>query len=162
MSDGIAKGVGEQFGQLGQQIIKDIASVPAKITGLDVGTNEGVTSGSAKQNWRQQKQITPKPSEKIDPILVMKQKDEIERQKQLAEARKLLEQLINPQQQTTPSIREQIEMEEMEKKKKEIEEEKKKAKKQLPLVATRAKRGNLFGIKSKQFAGEVGKNVKSQ
>ena len=71
MSDGIAKGVGEQFGQLGQQIIKDIASVPAKITGLDEGTNAGATRGSAQQNWRQQKQMTPKHPDKIESLLEM-------------------------------------------------------------------------------------------
>ena len=43
-----------------------------------------------------------------------------------------------------------------------ISKEKKQAKAVLQPMATKAKRGNLFGIKSKQFGGEVGKNVKSQ
>lgn len=160
MADGIAKGVGEQLGHLGKQIVKDIAQVPAKITGLDPGTNEGTDSGpgSAKQ---QASNAKPTAKPQVNPLDAIRQKDEIERQKQLAQARRLLDELMRPVAHA-PSLKEQLEMEEMEKRKKEIEEERKKMAKKLPQFASKPKRGNLFGVKSKQFGGEVGKNVKAQ
>lgn len=165
MPDGIAKGIGEQLGNLGKQIVTDIAKTPAKIAGMDVtGPNEtvGTGSGKSKKAAPQIKPQTAKTEESVNPLDVLRQNDEVEKQKQLAQARRLLQQFIEPIKQEEPSIREKLEMEEMEKRKKEIEEEKKKAQKELPKVATKRPAGDLFGRKSKQFGGEVGKNVKSQ
>lgn len=164
MADGIAKGVGEQFGQLGKQVVKDIVSLPVKIIGFDksAGTNETAgSSGGKPSSGQAQAKGGIKSAEKADPLVKMKQQDEIEKQKQLAQARRLLQQFIEPPK-DEQTVREKLEMEELEKKKKEIEEEKKKAATMLPQIAGKPKRGNLYGIKSKQFAGEVGKNVKAQ
>lgn len=164
MSDGIGKGIGEQLGQLGKQIVTDIAKVPAKITGLDTGgTDETVgqgTGGKKSTGFTQQK--PPPKSAETQRIEEIVRQDEAEKQKKLAQARRLLQQFIEPQQKSVPTLQEKLEMEEMERKKKEIEEEKKKAQKQLPVVVGKRPRGDLFGMKAKKFGGEVGKNVKAQ
>lgn len=166
MADRIAKGIGEQLGSLGKQIVTDIAKVPGKITGLDSGgINETVGTGtSAKgQKGRSQQQKPQSAQGEVNILTELARKDEAEKQKKLAEARRLLQQFIEPQQLSPePSVREKMELEEMEKKKKEIEEEKEKAKKALPKMAVKRPRGDLFGIKAKQFGGEAGKNVKAQ
>lgn len=168
MPDGIKSGIGEQLGSIGKQIVQEIAQVPAKITGMDGGTtNEtagtgtggkqkgqggGKSSGKAGSGIFQ----TPRTPEEIAAA------DALEKQKKLAEARRLLQQFIAPQNQPEPSLREKLEMEEMEKKKKEIEEEKKKAASNLPVVASKRPKGDLYGTKAKKFGGEMGKNVKAQ
>lgn len=160
MANGIAKGVGEQLGQLGKQIVTEVAQVPAKITGMDSGgTNEGLgqMAASAKQAQAAKKQQAQVEQKKIQDIT---RRDEVEKQRKLAEARQLLKQFSAlPQEQ---SIAEKQELEELEKKKQEVIIERERAKKILRPASSKPKRGNLFGIKSKQFAGEVGKNVKSQ
>jgi hypothetical protein len=164
MADGIVKGVGEQLGQLGKQIAVDIATVPAKLTGLDKGTNEsaGQGAGGKKQNTAQQTGGS-KPAEPLkDPILELKQKDQVETQKNLAQARRLLELIMKPVEPQELTVREQMERDELEKKKKEIEEEKKKAAQVLPKTASKRPRGDLYGVKAKLFGGELGKNSKAQ
>lgn len=159
MSNGIAKGVGEELGSLGKQIATDIGKLPAQLMGLDKGTNETTGSGTGGAQKSQQVQKQAQAAQK--QIADLARKDEAEKQRKLADARKLIKQFTQDQVHD-PGIREKLELEELEKKKQEIEEEKKKVKKILQPVATKPKRGNIFGIKSKQFGGEVGKNVKSQ
>src|SRR3989344_8791173 len=142
MADGIAKGIGEQLVHLGKQIVTEVAQVPAKIAGMDGGsTNEavGMGTGSAKQQ-ASQKNPQGKPAEKVDPLAGIRQKDEIEKQKQLAAARRLIQQFAQPQQ-AAPTLKQQQEMEEYEKRKKEIAEEKKKNLPQVPHDQNRAKQG---------------------
>ncbi|HCM37803.1 MAG: hypothetical protein UV61_C0008G0060 [Candidatus Gottesmanbacteria bacterium GW2011_GWB1_43_11] len=161
MADGIAKGIGEQLGELGKQIVTEVANVPAKITGLDsTGTNEttGQGAGAAKP-VSGQKTSASKPMQRA--ISEIAQKDEIEKQKRLFETRQLLKQFSQPQA-SEQSIKEKLELEELEKQKKEIAAEKKKARAILPKLWSKPKSGNLYGIKAKAFGGEVGKNVKAQ
>lgn len=160
MSDGIAKGVGEQLGELGKQIVTEVTQVPAKITGMDQGgTNETVGQGpGGAQTGQAAKQQAHNEQEKIAEVT---RKEEAEKQQKISEARKLIQQFTKPRE-PEPSIREKLELEELEKKKQEIEEEKEKVKKILKPTPSRQPRGGLFGIKAKQFGGEVGKNVKSQ
>lgn len=156
MVDGVAKGVGEQLGQLGKQIVTEVAKTPAKIVGLDE------TLGSSGSSKSQQTNKTQRPAaqEKVKPMQELAQKDEVEKQKQLAQARRLLQQFAELQKEE-PSVKEKLELEELEKKKKEIEEEKKKAKQVLVQPQAKQARGDLYGVKGKQFGGEVGKNVKT-
>ncbi|MEK7166558.1 MAG: hypothetical protein AAB874_07155 [Patescibacteria group bacterium] len=162
MGDGIAKGIGEQLGQLGKQVATDIAKLPGVLTGLDTGsTNEAAAKGTGGAQPGQ------KAANAQDPVSAninhLARQDEIAKQRELAQARQLIQRFLNPQEPAgVKTPKEQMELEELEKKKLEIEEEKKQAKAVLQPMATKAKRGNLFGIKSKQFGGEVGKNVKSQ
>lgn len=160
MNGGIAKGVGEQLGELGSQIATEVAQVPAKITGMDQGgTNEATGQGTGgTQPGKTIQKLVKDGQQKIAAIA---RRDEADKQQKLAQARKLLEQFRQPQT-PVPSIRERQELEELEKKKLEIEEEKKQVRTVLQPVSGKPKRGNLFGIKAKQFAGEVGKNAKAQ
>ena len=168
MPDGIAKGIGSELGSLGKQIVREVAQVPAKITGMDAGTNEATGLGTGGKKQKGQKGQTRSssqniaPGEQIDSLTAIRQKDEVEKQKQLAQARQLLQQFIRPDEQKEPTLREKQEMEELEKKKKEIEEEKEKAKKLLQPTAAKRPRGDLYGVKAKQFGGEKGKNIKAQ
>lgn len=162
MADGIAKGIGEQLGQLGKQIATDIAKVPAQIVGLDKSggnTNEGGSGGNPASQKSGGQGQTPSSSG-IDRITELKQQDEREKQQALAQARRLLQQINQPGGQPAPTIQETLEMEKMEDRKKEIEDEKKKAK-PLQQATSKRPRGDLYGKKSKQFGGELGKNVKS-
>lgn len=166
MSDGIAKGIGEQLGGLGKQIVQEVTQLPVKLTGMDVKAPDekmGDGTGAKKQQSVQQKSGQTKlQGETFNPLELLKQKEEAEKKQKLAEARRLLQQFIEPPSREEPGIKEKLELEEMEQKKKEIEEEKKKAKQTLQQPSSKVKRGNLYGIKSKQFGGETGKNVKSQ
>lgn len=166
MGDGIARGIGSELGNLGKQIAQEIVQVPAKITGMDAGTNEvtGTGTGGKKAQKGQSTQANrtaSMPGEYRDPLSAIRQKDEVEKQKQLALARQLLQKFMHPQQEE-PSLKQKQEMEEMEKRKKEIKEENEKAKKQLPQMTAKRPRGDLYGVKAKQFGGEKGKNVKAQ
>lgn len=166
MGDGIAKGIGEQLGQLGKQIATDIAKVPSQIVGLDKsgGTNETVGSGggSKKQQGKTNQSNMQRAGGDPNKLAELERNDAIERQKQMSKARQMLQQFTQPQGQAEPSLREKIEMEEMEKRKKEIEEERKKAQSALPQTSSKRPKGDLYGKKAKQFGGEMGKNVKSQ
>lgn len=164
MADGIAKGVGEQLGELGKQIVKDIASVPGKLTGLDssgVDESSGSTMGGKQQQVQKQSAQQVQKQAAVQRMAQIKQKDEAEKQKQLAQARDLLRQFTQPQGEQEMTVAQKQEMEEMEKKKKEIEEEKQAAAKILPRFRGKRARGDLYGIKGKQFTGETGKNIKS-
>jgi hypothetical protein len=160
MPDGIARGVGEGLVQLGKQIVADVVKTPAKIVGLD--ETLGLGGGKQQKGQKTKTQVQGKTGEGMDQIQQMKQQDEVEKQKKLSQARQLLQQFIKPQGQPEPSIREQLEMEEMEKRKKEIQEERIKAQQNLPPPSSKAKRGNLYGIKQKVHGSELGKNTKSQ
>lgn len=160
MADGIAKGIGEQLGNLGKQIVTEVAKTPAKIIGLDETLGSSSSKG-AKGQKQTVKKATPQESADAKIAEIMR-KDETEKQKQLARARQLLQQFINPPREAEPNLREKLEMEETEKKKQEIEMEKQKAKTVLSQVASKRPRGDLYGTRAKKFGGEVGKNVKSQ
>ncbi len=167
MPDGIKSGIGEQLGNLGKQIATEVINIPAKITGMDGGTtNETAGSGTGGKQKGQKGTHSAQSGTNIfglprTPEQIAAE-DALEKQKKLAEARRLLQQFIQPQGQSEPTLAEKQEMEEMEKNKKEIEEEKKKAKSVLPVVASKRPRGDLYGAKAKKFGGELGKNVKSQ
>ena len=162
MGDGIAKGVGEQLGELGKQVVAEVAQVPAKIAGLDAGsTNETVGAGTGGNQSGQQKQQKAQINEQ-KRIAEVARKDEMQKEQQLAQARRLLQQFINPAESPEQPIKEKLDLEELEKKKKEIAAENEKAKKQLPKTGSKRPRGDLYGTRAKQFTGETGKNVKAQ
>ncbi len=165
MTDGIGKAIGSQLGELGKQIVSDVVKVPGQLTGMDSGTNETKikgTGGKKSKTSQQVRPITKTATENIDPLLKLKQKEEVERQRKLDSIRQeLSQQFSRPTEPNAGSVREQIELEEMEKKRKEIEEEKEKAKKVLNQPSSKRKKG-MFGIAAKVFGGEKGKNVVSQ
>ncbi len=160
MTDGIAKGVGEQLGGLGKQIVKDMTALPGKLIGLDSGSagesKGGISSG---QQTKLQTPQTQKQA-RAQQIRQIEQQDEIEKQKQLQQARAMLRQWTQPQPQQELTEAEKREIEELEKKKKESEEERKKAAQVLPRIVGKRPRGDLYGIKGKQSSGEIGKNIK--
>lgn len=166
MGDGIAKGIGEQLGKLGKQIATDIAKVPSQITGLDKagGTNEtlGSGGGSKKQQGKSKQSNMQRAGGDPNKLAELERQDAIERQKQIQQARQMLQQFTQPQGQPEQTLRDKLEMEEMEKRKKEIQEERKKAQSALPQTSSKRPKGDLYGKKAKQFGGELGKNVKSQ
>ncbi len=162
MSDGISKGIGDQLGGIGKQIVQEVTQLPAKLTGFEA-PYEKKGGGSGSKGGQKQKSLpTQKTSNRQDfnLIEVLKQQDEIKKQKELAFTRQMIREFSKPQ--TEGTIAQKQEFEEMEKQKKEIQEERKKAEKVLKQPSTKAKRGNLFGLKAKKFGGEQGKNVKSQ
>ncbi len=160
MVDSVAKGVGEQLGQLGKQIVTEVAKTPAKIVGIDETLGSGGTSPNPKNPPSPQKKSGDANSASIEAL---KQKDELEKARQLQKARELLKQFTQLQGESDSTYETRLKMEELEKKKKEIVEEKKKAMK-LPFISTRPERGNLYGrgVRPKSSGTEVGKNIKSQ
>lgn len=166
MADGIAKGIGEQLGQIGKAIATDIAKVPSQIIGLDKsgGTNE--TSGQGTGGKKQQQKPNPQNIQRAagDPnrLAELEQQDAIERQKQMSKARDMLRQFTQPTQQSEPSVYERLQQEKMQEEQAKMEKAKSEQSNSLPMPSSKPKRGNLHGIKSKQFGGELGKNVKSQ
>lgn len=160
MADGIGKGVANQFAELGKQVVQDLASVPGKLTGLDSGTSEtsGAGAGSSKKQGNQK---GGQPQQGIDPIAALKQKEDSEKQQQLANVRRRLAQLMNPNQPREKTAYEIKQDEEMEKKKQELWQMQQEAK-QLKQSPGKRPRGDLYGVKAKQFGGEKGKNVVSQ
>jgi len=158
MADGIGKGITQQLGELGKQIVNEVAQTPAKLTGMGGSTNE--TAGQATATGKGQQQQTPAQSkattENINPIDVLKRQDEIKTQQELAKARQLLQPFIKPTE-APQSIREQNELEEMEKQKQDIIAQQKKAKEILPQMSSKPKPGNLYGKQTKT-SSELGKN----
>ena len=102
MGDSIAKGIGEQLGSLGKQIVTEVAKTPGKIIGIDEAKGDG-TGGSSNQQGQKTKGQTGNVQDKT-------QQEEINKQQQLAQARKMLQQMTQPQQQEL-SIHDQIEQE---------------------------------------------------
>ena len=159
MVDGVAKGVGEQLGQLGKQIVTEVAKAPAKIVGFDETLG---SSSSGKGQPVKQQQTRAHPGEQKDPLQQLAKQDALDKQKQLAQARQLIQQFIRPDEKSAQTLEEKLELEELEKKRKEIEEERKKAEMVIRQSSSKRPRGDLFGVKAKKFGGEVGKNVKAQ
>lgn len=163
MSDGIVKGVGEQLGKLGSDIVSEVAKTPAKLAGMDQGTQEVKGSGgSGKQQSSSSSAHNSQPSEQIDPLAIIRQKDEVEKQKGLQAARQLLQQFSTPHNAPQPTRKEELELEELEKQKAEIKAQQEQARQTLQSTGSKKPRGDLYGIKAKKFAGEQGKNVVSQ
>ena len=162
MADGIAKGVGEQLGELGKQIVHDVAKVPSQLVGLDSGGINESPGGSGPSGQQQKARIQNAKAQEAKRIADIAKKDEMQKQQQLARARQLLQQFIRPGERSPLSIKEKLEQDDLEKKKKQVEEERKKAAKALPKSSSKRPRGDLYGTRAKQFAGETGKNVKSQ
>lgn len=157
MSDGIVKGVGEQLGELGKQVISEVAKTPATLVGLDE------TLGVSKSGNSQGTSVstTQKPEDASPSIELLKQQDEQKKQQELEKARSLIAQFSQgPVPEKT--ISQQQELEDLEKRKEGIKKEKLKAKMILPNTGSKPKRGNLFGIRAKQLGSEIGKNVKSE
>jgi hypothetical protein len=156
MSDGIAKGVGESLGNLGKQIITDVAKMPAQIVGLD----ETMGSGGGKS---QKGQTNQKPKmgvgQNSEPdINRMAQEDEIKKQQELQQARRLLSQISGQPVNSEPTVYEQIQRENAQKKE-DLKNRQQAENMQLKQVSTRPRRGNLMG---KQTGSETKKNVVAQ
>lgn len=170
MTDGIGKGVASQLGNLVKDIATEVVKAPVKIAGFDPGTQEAKGAGSGgKAHAQGSQQQTRQPSEQIDPMAILREKDEAERQKGLSQARDLLRQFTKPDQSQDPNapknIYEAKQLEELEKQKQEIEQEKQNARQILNQPSFKAKRGNLFGKKVKQqkaFGSEQSKNAVHQ
>ncbi|RJR15077.1 hypothetical protein C4579_03350 [Candidatus Microgenomates bacterium] len=174
MTDGIGRGVAGQLGDLGKDIVSEVVSVPAKLTGFDSGSGtqekKGSGAGSSKGATASQQSPNKQPSEHVDILGQLAQKDEIEKAKKLAQLRQQLsQQFTKPQSQEDPNqpknIHEAQQLEELEKQKQEIEEERKKARMTLQDTGSKQKRGNLFGQKvkkQKQFGSEQSKNAVHQ
>lgn len=161
MADGISKGVGEQLGSLGKQIVWEVTNLPAKLSGMDApDEKKGEGQGTSAQGQKKTKGQTKSHGQGFNPIELLKQQDEIKKQKELAFTRQVIREFMRPQGQQSVQQKEQLE--ELEKRKQEIAEEKQKMQKVLQQPSAKPKRGNLFGIKAKRFAGEQGKNVKAQ
>ena len=173
MTDGIGRGVAGQLGDLGKDIVSEVASVPAKLTGFDSGSGtqekKGTGAGSSKGQTAHQPTQNKQPSEQVDILGQLAQKDEVEKAKKLAQLRQQLAQQFSKPQPEDPNqpknIHEAQQLEELEKQKQEIEEEKKKAQMVLQDTGAKQKRGNLFGQKvkkQKQFGSEQSKNAVHQ
>lgn len=162
MTDGIGKGVGQQISGIGSQLGDELSSLPKSLFGLDSGTNEKksptASGGKVKTGLPKAQSATPQ----ADPLAQLQQKDELEKQRKLAQIRQELKgQFVRPTE-TPKNAAEQAEIEKIEQQKKEIAEERKKLQ---PLNAPQGKqKRGLFGRikKQQQFGSEQGKNVVSQ
>ncbi len=164
MSDGIGSAVGQQIGEIGKQVAKDLVSIPRSMVGLknDGGSiNETASQGKNTANQQQTAKPNASRGEQIDEIANLKQQEDIDKQRKLSEIRRRLELLMNPQRQHEKSIHEIQQEEELEKKKLELRKMKEEAK-QLKQIVSKRPRGDLYGVKAKRFGGEQGKNVVAQ
>jgi len=168
MADGIGKAVGQQLGELGKQIVKDIAKVPGQLTGFtDVGTQETKGQGAGASKQSSQQTAPPKtPTENVNPLAALEQQEQIEKAKKLERVRQELaaqfKKPVGVEDQPKTAFEEQ-KLEDLEKQKLEIKKMQEQAK-QLQPMSSKAKRGNLFGTRIKQqkrFGDERGKNVGS-
>ncbi|KKP59312.1 MAG: hypothetical protein UR52_C0008G0022 [Candidatus Gottesmanbacteria bacterium GW2011_GWA1_34_13] len=150
MGDSIAKGIGEQLGSLGKQIVTEVAKTPGKIIGIDEAKGDG-TGGSSNQQGQKTKGQTGNVQDKT-------QQEEINKQQQLAQARKMLQQMTQPQQQEL-SIHDQIEQEKMQKQQAAILNQQQANKQTLPKIASRPK---PWSILKKQSGSETKQNIKAQ
>ena len=165
MADGIGKAVGQQLGELGKQIVKDIAKVPGQLTGFtDVGTQETKGQGAGASKQSSQQTAPPKtPTENVNPLAALEQQEQIEKAKKLERVRQELaaqfKKPVNPEEQPKGAF-EQQKLEDLEKQKLEIKKMQEEAKRLQPM-STKAKRGNLFRKeqvkKRQQFGSEQSK-----
>lgn len=154
MADNFARGVGEQLGNLGKQIVNEVVSVPAKIAGLD----ETLTTGGSKtQASLPNANNRAKSAENAD-LNKMTRKDEIDTQQQLVKARELLRE-INQSPQPEQSVYDKNQMEILQKKQAQIQEKQVADWKEIKSTGSKPKPGNLFG---KQTGSETKKNVVAQ
>jgi hypothetical protein len=164
MADGIGKAVGQHFEAIGKQIVSDLASIPKSIVGLDSGgTHETKGQGGGSQKSGQQQKSSPKnQGEQIDPLAAIRRQTEIEKQKQISEVRRRLEQLMSGHLGERPKTPfEEKQLEELEKQKQQAAHMKQEVM-QLRSAPSKRRRGDLYGVTAKKFGGEQGKNVVSQ
>jgi hypothetical protein len=152
---GVAKQIIGSFEDIGKDIAHEVVKVPTDIAGKAL---ESLGTSSQKgQKGNQAVAGKADMTKKSEGALGQLDQTKDQKAKQ-AIAREALAQLAGNQKQKEPTVAERIERE-----KKEKEES---AKKQqafqmapLPAVSTKAKRGNLYGIKQKS-SSEMSKNVR--
>jgi hypothetical protein len=154
MADGIAKGVGEQIGGLVKQVAIDIAKTPAKIVGLD--ETLGIGGSQKSQTGQKINPVSNNSGEKN--ISKLAREDEITKQQQLIQARRLLQQIGEPQNNREPSVYEKNLMEAADKQKQMLIQQKKAEQNVLKPMSTKARQGSI----GKQSGSETKLNIKAQ
>lgn len=143
---GVAKQIIGSFEDIGKDIVREAAKVPADIVGKALES-----LGTSSQKGQKGNPLQPtQPSEKT-----------VEKQKiDKATARAALENLAGPQKQKEPTVQERLEKEKREKQEKEAEKGKiSAAMAPVSSGSSKAKRGNLYGIKQKSST-EMSKNTR--
>lgn len=156
----ILGGFTDELGEIGKSIVREAVAVPKDVAGKameSLGVSSGKTQGQ-QQKQGQQVQVDQKGGEKspLDQLQLAK-----DQQVKQAIARSALAQLAGGvQKQKEPTVWERREQE-AEKKKELVKQQKKQASaQQLPVIQSKRKRGDLYGMKAKKNTAEVGKNVR--
>jgi len=151
---GVAKQIIGSFEDIGKDIVREAAKVPADVVGkalesLGTSSQKGNSLASAKST-------SGKPQEGALGQLEQTKDQRVRQQI----AREALAQLAGPQKQKEPTVQERLEKEKQEKNEKEAKQGSI-AQKMAPLapVSTKAKRGNLYGMKQKT-SSEMSKNTR--
>lgn len=145
------------FEDIGRDVAHEVIKAPT-----DIGEKvlESLVGGSSTKG---QKQVTPsgesvRKGQKQDGALgAMEETSDIKVKKAIARA--ALEQLAGHTEQKPLSVFEEKQREEQEIKKQEKEQQKKTAFAEVPKIATKKRRGDLYGIKGKSST-EMSKNVR--
>lgn len=141
----------DELGELGKQIVRETVQVPKDIAGKALESLGA--SGGKKSN----------PKSLADPVGgALPRLDEAgSQQAKQAIARAALAEFAGAKpKQKEPSVWEQQQAEAERKKELSAQQQKQAAAQALPVVKFKRPRGDLFGIKSKRFGGEAGKNVR--
>ena len=148
----------DELGDLGKNIVREAVAVPKDIVGKAM-ESLGVSSGKKPQ--QQTNSGNPKDSRNLDKGPVDQLNAAKDQQAKQAVARAALAQLAGgTQRQKEPTVWEKAQQEAEQKKELAKQQQKQATTKQLPVIQSKRKRGDLYGMKAKKNTTEVGRNVR--
>jgi len=147
------------FEDIGKDIIHEVAKLPTDIAGKAM---ESMGTLGGQKGQQQTKQVLTGQADATRPKDQWDQIDNTKDQKiKQATAREALAALINRPKQKEPTVWEKLQMEAKEKKEFQAKQQAQQSQMQLPKIASKRSRGDLYGLKAKRSSAEIGKNVKS-
>ena len=148
----------DELGDLGKNIVREAVAVPKDIVGKAM-ESLGVSSGKKPQ--QQTNSGNPKDSRNLDKGPVDQLNAAKDQQAKQAVARAALAQLAGgTQRQKEPTVWEKAQQEAEQKKELAKQQQKQATTQQLPVIQSKRKRGDLYGMKAKKNTTEVGRNVR--
>lgn len=147
----------EELGETAKQVVKQTAQVPKDVAAAaleSLGGSSGKKQGSSSTSSA----ATPKPAHEATALDEFSSAQDPRTRKEIA--RNALRYLAGEAKQKEPGVGEQHQREQEEKKKQESEQKEKVRKQTLPLITTKPRRGNLYGVTKSKAGSETSRNVR--
>ncbi len=152
----IIGGFTDELGELGKHVVKEVVKAPKDIAGKALESLGASSSPKGQQGVAQS--VTTKP-EGASAVSQLDQTKDQQFKKTIARAA-LSEIAGVKQKQKEPTVWEKIQAETEQKKQTAKQQQQQASSQALPVMTSKRKRGDLYGMKAKKAGSEVGKNVR--